>query len=73
MFLPLFYVKKEANTCAMNHYVPDWNLEDDSTSFGGLPATNQKKTIWSGSAPFPSISSTIIYVNIIGENHNSFL
>ncbi|XP_010904657.1 transcription factor PIF4 isoform X4 [Elaeis guineensis] len=30
----------------MNHYVPHWNLEDETTSFGGLPATNQKKTIW---------------------------
>ncbi|KAG1368436.1 transcription factor PHYTOCHROME INTERACTING FACTOR-LIKE 13 [Cocos nucifera] len=30
----------------MNHHVPDWNLEADPTSFGGHPATNQKKTIW---------------------------
>ncbi|XP_008811822.3 transcription factor PIF4-like isoform X3 [Phoenix dactylifera] len=52
-------LEKEANSCAMNHYVPHWNLEDDSTSFRVLPATNQKKTIWSRSAPFPSISSTI--------------
>lgn len=28
---------------AMNQYVPDWNLEDDTTDFGGiLPMANQK-------------------------------
>ncbi|XP_008776593.2 transcription factor PHYTOCHROME INTERACTING FACTOR-LIKE 13-like isoform X2 [Phoenix dactylifera] len=29
----------------MNQYVPAWNLENNSTSFSGLPATNQRKPI----------------------------